>query len=61
MSQSPFLTDAREKMYTLHYAKRTVESYLHWIKTFIIYHRKKHPAEMGDTEVEKFLSHLRKP
>src|SRR5690606_1410663 len=38
--------------------RRTVDSYLHWIRLFILYHGKRHPKEMGPLEVEQFLSHL---
>lgn len=40
------------------YAKRTIETYLHWIKRFILFHQKRHPETMGDAEVEAFLDHL---
>jgi integron integrase len=42
----------------LHYSLRTEETYLHWIKRFILFHGKKHPREIGSPEVEAFLSHL---
>lgn len=58
MSKSPFLTDVRQRMYTLRYAKRTVDSYLQWIRVFILFHDKKHPALMGSPKVEAFLSHM---
>jgi len=58
MSKSPFMTEVRQRMYTLRYAKRTVDSYLHWIKVFIIHNGKKHPSLMGSAEVEAFLSHM---
>lgn len=40
------------------YAKRTVESYLHWITTFIKFNGNKHPSLCHDSEVESFLSYL---
>jgi integron integrase len=40
------------------YSKRTVESYLYWIKYFIIFHKKRHPSKMSGLEVEEFLTHL---
>ncbi|MFO1368399.1 MAG: phage integrase N-terminal SAM-like domain-containing protein [Marinagarivorans sp.] len=58
MSKSPFLTEVRQRMYTLRYAKRTVDSYLHWIRAFILHNGKKHPSLMGSAEVEAFLSHM---
>ena len=45
-------------MLTTRYAKRTVESYVHWIKYFIIYHKKQHPSELGSKEVRQFMTHL---
>jgi integron integrase len=37
---------------------RTEESYLHWIRRFIVFHGKRHPSEMGEPEIREFLSHL---
>lgn len=41
-----------------HYSLRTEQSYLHWIKRYILFHGKRHPREMGTTEIAAFLSHL---
>jgi len=45
-------------MRTRHYSKRTEEAYLDWIKRYIVFHNKKHPAEMGEKEINQFLNHL---
>jgi hypothetical protein len=45
-------------MYQRHYAKKTIESYIHWIYRFICFHQKRHPAQMGDNEVELFLNYM---
>ncbi|WHI48166.1 integron integrase [Microbulbifer sp. VAAF005] len=37
---------------------RTEQTYTHWIKRFIHFHRLKHPADMGAAEVETFLTYL---
>jgi hypothetical protein len=58
MNKSPFLTSISDFMRVRRYSKRTIESYLVWIKDFIIFHGKKHPREMGGPEVEAFLTHL---
>ena len=55
---SLFLSHIKEKMWTKRYAKRTIESYLYWIKAFIIFNGKRHPNTCHDAEVESFLSHL---
>ncbi len=41
-----------------HYSFRTEETYLYWIKRFIFFHEKRHPADMGREEVGQFLSAL---
>ncbi len=41
-----------------HYSIRTERSYLHWIRQYILYHRKRHPEEMGAAEVEAYLTWL---
>jgi len=39
-----------------HYAFRTEHTYIGWIKRFILFHDKKHPKDMGESEVEAFLT-----
>lgn len=41
-----------------HLSLRTEEAYLYWIKEFILFHDKKHPNLMGETEIRDFLSYL---
>lgn len=52
------LDEVREAIRTRHYSRRTEEAYLDWIKRFIIFHGKRHPAEMGEREINAFLTHL---
>ncbi|CAH9060944.1 Tyrosine recombinase XerD [Pseudoalteromonas holothuriae] len=56
--KSPFLTMVQEHMIMRRYAKRTIESYLRWIATFIRFNDMRHPSTMGNLETELFLSHL---
>lgn len=57
--QQPRLLDrVRDRLRVKHYSYRTEQAYVHWIKRFILYHGKLHPADMGAPEVEAFLSHL---
>lgn len=56
---SPRLLDqVRAKIRLKHYSIRTEQSYLDWVRRFILFHNKRHPADMGAQEVEQFLSHL---
>jgi integron integrase len=52
------LEQIRNVTRTRHYSPRTEEAYIHWIKQYIHFHNKKHPAEMGADEVSKFLTYL---
>ena len=45
-------------VHQLGYARRTETSYVHWIKRYILFHGKRHPREMGKSEVEAFLTNL---
>jgi integron integrase len=59
MADSPKLLDqVRDKIRAKHYSIRTESAYSDWIKRFILFHDKRHPAEMGGKEVEAFLSYL---
>ncbi len=41
-----------------HYSKRTEKAYCQWVKRFIQFHDLRHPAEMGETEINAFLTYL---
>src|SRR5688572_102645 len=41
-----------------HYSYRTEQSYVGWIRRFILFHHKRHPREMAETEIRQFLAHL---
>jgi integron integrase len=45
-------------MRRLHYSYRTEETYLHWMKRFILFCGKRHPRSLGAQEVTAFLNHL---
>ena len=58
-SANPKLLDqVRQAIRTRHYSPRTEETYIHWIKRFIFFHNKRHPAEMAEPEIARFLSNL---
>ena len=52
------LDQVREKIRYKHYSLSTENTYVSCIKQYILYHGKRHPAEMGAAEVEAFLTHL---
>jgi integron integrase len=59
MADPPKLLDrVREAIRVRHYSRRTEDAYVGWIRRYILYHGKKHPAAMGAEEVNAFLSFL---
>ncbi|HUO43419.1 MAG TPA: integron integrase [Burkholderiales bacterium] len=59
MDNNPkLLTQVRNKVRALHYSRRTEDTYADWIKRFILFHGKRHPASLGGPEVEAFLTDL---
>src|SRR5262245_33207966 len=57
--QEPRLLDQlRAAIRTRHYSIRTEEAYVGWARRFILFHGKRHPRDMGEREVNQFLSHL---
>jgi integron integrase len=57
--KEPRLLDrVRDAIRRLHYSARTEETYIHWIKRFIYFSGKRHPAGLGAEEVTAFLNYL---
>ncbi|GIK21429.1 MAG: integron integrase [Ignavibacteriaceae bacterium] len=52
------LDQVKTHLRSMHYSRRTEESYVNWIKRFIIFHNKTHPEKLGKDEIRKFLNHL---
>jgi integron integrase len=52
------LDQVRHQIRLKHYSIRTEESYVNIIRSFILYHKKRHPKEMGADEIRQYLSHL---
>ncbi|MBE0616045.1 MAG: integron integrase [Burkholderiales bacterium] len=52
------LAAVRDTIRLKHYSLRTEETYVHWIRRFIHFHGKRHPRELGATEVTAFLNYL---
>lgn len=57
--QPPRLLDRlRDVIRRRHYSYRTEQAYVHWVKRFIYFSGRRHPAELGAAEVTAFLTHL---
>lgn len=56
--QPKLLDRVRDALRARHYSRRTEETYVQWIRRFVVFHSVKHPAEMGEAEINAFLTHL---
>jgi integron integrase len=52
------LDQVRYRCRAKHFSIRTESCYVDWIRRFILYRGKRHPAKMSAPEVEAFLTHL---
>jgi hypothetical protein len=52
----PLLEQLRDALRRRHYSYRTEQSYVHWVRRFIYYHGKRHPAQMGPTKSRRSLA-----
>ncbi len=52
------LDQLREALRLKHYSLKTEKSYVHWGRRFILFHKKRHPQEMGTPETQSFLNYL---
>jgi site-specific recombinase XerD len=58
-TKTPRLLDqVRARLRVKHYSLRTEQAYVGWIRRFILANDKRHPRDMGVSEVEGFLSTL---
>lgn len=58
MTTPRLLDQVRAAIRVRHYSRRTEDSYVHWVRRFILFHGKRHPKDMGEPEVTAFLTHL---
>jgi len=56
--QPKLIDQVRHAIRVKHYRYYTEKAYVFRIKEFIKYHKKRHPAEMAEREVQKYLAWL---
>jgi integron integrase len=52
------LDEVRQAIRSRHYSYMMEKAYVHWIKRYIFFHNKRHPMEMAEAEIARFLSSL---
>jgi integron integrase len=60
MPQPPkkLLDQMSDALRTRHYSYRTEQSYIEWARRYILFHDKRHPAEMDAPEIQAFITYL---
>lgn len=58
MTTPRLLDQVRAAIRVRHYSRRTEDTYVHWVRRFILFHAKRHPTEMGEREITAFLTYL---
>src|SRR3989304_5397855 len=56
--EKKLLDQYRDIINLKHYSPRTGDTYIVWVKEYILFHNKRHPKEMGAPEINQFLTHL---
>ena len=57
-TKTKLLDQMRHVLRLKHLSIRTEKAYVQWAKRFILFHHKRHPADMGAPEIRAFLIHL---
>jgi len=57
-NKSKLLDQVRHTLRAKHYSLETEKSYITWIRQYILFHNKRHPLDMGEKEINQFLSYL---
>ncbi|HQG55022.1 MAG TPA: integron integrase [Thermoleophilia bacterium] len=52
------MNDLRTALRARHYSRRTEQAYCLWVRRYIRFHGLRHPREMGEAEINAFLTHL---
>lgn len=52
------LDQVRQVIRKKHYSYKTEDAYVNWVKRYIIFHKKKHPSDMGEKEIASFITDL---
>lgn len=58
MSGIKLVDQIRKAIRVKHYSYRTEQTYIYRIKKFILFNNKRHPNEMGEKEINRFLTYL---
>jgi integron integrase len=52
------LAQLRQALRLRHYSPRTEDAYVRWVRRYILFHGLRHPAELGESDLTRFVSSL---
>lgn len=58
MAKSELLEQVRQTCRLKHFSLKTEKAYITWIKRFILFNNKRHPREIREKEISKYLTFL---
>ncbi len=58
MQKPKLLEQVRHATRLRHLSHKTEENYVYYIRRYILFHQKQHPADMGANEIRDFLTHM---
>lgn len=58
LSQPKLLDELRNTIRLKGYSRSTEAIYHYWCKQYILFHKKRHPNQMGHKEIQEYLTHL---
>src|SRR4249919_936463 len=53
-----FIEIVRRRLRELRYSPRTEEAYVHWIRRYILFNDRRHPRDLVEDDIRRFLSAL---
>ena len=51
-ARPPLIDRIRSRMRLKHLSPRTEQAYVHWIRRYVSFHGRRHPAELGEEHIE---------
>jgi len=58
MAEKKLLDKVRDAIRVKHYSYRTEQTYVDWNRRYILFHNKRHPRDMGEAEIQAFITYL---
>lgn len=58
MAEKKLLDQVRDAIRFKHYSYRTEQTYVDWNRRYILFHNKRHPRDMGEAEIQAFITYL---